>query len=174
MNDFQTLVSELRSATNASRVTLRQDVPGDYLYPVTHEALDEGVESLRDFRVLDQVSSPTFKRIGRERQMIVQEDCRAAAAGADPEYAVDYHRDLIELYGGLSAFIALPVFIGERLSAVISVHELRGPRRWSAEEIEVSRAAAEQVRRLVSGEPNGAANTTDGDGRSVTSKTARK
>ena len=36
---IETVLEGLLTATGASRVTLRQDVPGDYAFPVTHEAL---------------------------------------------------------------------------------------------------------------------------------------
>lgn len=142
---FQALVEELRAATNAHRVTLRQDVPGEYAFPVTHEALAAGVASLKDFTDLDQLDSPTFGRILRERSTVVQNDCRAAANGADAEFAGEYHRRLIDLYGGMAAFITAPVWIGDRLVGAISVHELDGPRNWTSDEVERTKAAAEQV-----------------------------
>src|SRR5262249_30820784 len=48
--EIDAILSDLLAATGASRVTLRQSVPGDYAFPVTHEALASGVGSLRDER----------------------------------------------------------------------------------------------------------------------------
>jgi hypothetical protein len=37
------VLEELRAARRADRVTLRRNVPGDYAFPVTDEALGPGV-----------------------------------------------------------------------------------------------------------------------------------
>jgi GAF domain-containing protein len=120
-------------------------VPGDYAFPVVSESCAAGVESLRDFRTLPQLDGPTFRRMQREQGMVVQNDCRAAAAGADEEFAEPYFRRLIELYGGMSAFIAVPVFVGGELEGVISVHALGAPRTWSPRDIEAAETAAAVV-----------------------------
>jgi GAF domain-containing protein len=138
-------ISDLRSSTSSERCTLRLNVAGDYAFPVICEALAPGVASLRDFRTLPQLDGPTFRRIRREKSVVVQNDCLAAAAGADEEFAEPYFRRLIELYGGMSAFIAAPVWIGEQLEGVISVHALGAPRTWSAADIEATEDAQAAV-----------------------------
>jgi len=43
--EIDDVLRALLEQTGASRVTLRQDMPGDYRFPVTHEALVPGVGS---------------------------------------------------------------------------------------------------------------------------------
>ena len=104
---LQALMDELLAALAVGRCTLRQDLPGDYAYPVTHEALAPGVHSLRDVRAVDHRTAPTVKKVLRERRIVVQNDCRAAA-DADPEFDNPGFRDMLGIYGGLAAFIAAP------------------------------------------------------------------
>jgi GAF domain-containing protein len=101
------------------------------------------------FRTLGQVEGPTFRRILREREMVVQNDCYAAANGADAEYSEDYFRDLIELYGGMAAFIATPVWLDGRLEGVISLHQLGHAREWSDADVAAAAAAGESVRAVL-------------------------
>lgn len=146
---LENVVRELRTKTSSERCTLRLNVAGDYAFPVICEALAPGVASLRNFRTLPQLDGPTFRRIRREKSMVVQNDCHAAAAGADKEFAEPYFRQLIELYGGMSAFIAAPVWIGEHLEGVISVHALGAPRTWSAADIQATANAQATVREAI-------------------------
>ena len=139
------IIAELRLRTASERCTLRLNVAGDYEFPVICEDRRADVHSLRDFRTLPQLAGPTFRRILRERETIVQNDCRLAAAGADPEFAEPYFRDLIELYGGMSAFIAAPVFIGGELEGVVSVHALGTPRAWTGTEVAAAEQAADSI-----------------------------
>jgi GAF domain-containing protein len=155
---LESAIGELRMETSSERCTLRLNVAGDYAFPVICEALAPGVASLRDFRTLPQLDGPTFRRIRREKSMVVQNDCRAAAAGADAEFAEPYFRRLIELYGGMSAFIAAPVWIGKHLEGVISVHALGAPRTWSAADIQATANAQAAVRDAITqSPPHGAA-----------------
>ena len=157
---LESAIGELRTETSSERCTLRLNVASDYAFPVICEALAPGVASLRDFRTLPQLDGPTFRRIRREKSMVVQNDCRAAAAGADAEFAEPYFRRLIELYGGMSAFIAAPVWIGKRLEGVISVHALGAPRTWSAADIQATANAQAAVRDAIAptqSPPHGAA-----------------
>jgi GAF domain-containing protein len=102
-----------------------------------------------EFRTLGQVEGPTFRRILREREMVVQNDCYAAANGADAEFSEDYFRDLIELYGGMAAFIATPIWLHDRLEGVISLHQLGHPREWSQADVAAATSAGESVRAVL-------------------------
>jgi GAF domain-containing protein len=135
------ILEGLLTQTNASRVTLRQDVPGDYAFPVTHEALAPGIASLRQERTVDLRDQPVAREVGSGRQ-VVQDDC--ASAYEDPAF----HR-MREAYGGLAAQIVTPVLVGDSVAGIVSVHELRGPREWGASEIEACSAAAEAVAELL-------------------------
>jgi GAF domain-containing protein len=131
----------LLEQTGASRVTLRQDLPGEYAFPVTHEALAAGVGSLREERTVDLRNQPVALEVGAGRQ-VVQDDC--AAAYDDPAF----HR-MRETYGGLAAQIVTPVTTDGRVRGIVSLHQLGSPRHWTEAEIDACRAAAARVGELV-------------------------
>jgi GAF domain-containing protein len=139
--EIEDVLQALLSSTSASRVTLREDVPGDYAFPVTHEALAPGVGSLRGERTVDLRNQPVALEVAAGRQ-VVQDDC--AQAFDDPAF----HR-MRETYGGLAAQIVTPVLSDGRVAGVVSLHQLGSPRRWTEEEIEACRAAATRVGELL-------------------------
>ena len=69
------VLADLLALTGASRVTLRQNVPGEYAFPVTHEALAPGVGSLREERSVDLRTQPVALEVAAGRQ-VVQERAR--------------------------------------------------------------------------------------------------
>jgi GAF domain-containing protein len=131
----------LLAGTGASRVTLRQDLPGDYAFPVTHEALAPGVGSLMRERTVDLRNQPVALEVSRGRQ-VVQDDC--AAAYEDPAF----HR-MRETYGGLAAQVVTPVMHDGAVTGIVSLHQLGSPRHWTELEIEACRAAAARVAELI-------------------------
>ncbi len=138
---FQEVVEELLAATGASRCTLRRDVPGDY-FPVTHEALAPGVASIRDEQTTDLRNAPVVKQLLETREQVVQDDC--ASAFDDPAF-----QRMLGVYGGLAAQIVTPVFLDERLAAIVSLHQLGAPRTWTEEERALAHDAADRVRALL-------------------------
>ena len=76
-------MNDLLARTAASRVTLREDLPGDYVFPVTHEALAPGVGSLKEERTVDLRNQPVAREVAAGRQ-VVQHDC--ATAYDDPAF----------------------------------------------------------------------------------------
>ena len=141
MDTIEAVLERLLTETDASRVTLRQDLPGNYAFPVTHEALADGVMSLRDERTVDLPTQPVVLELQKGRQ-VVQEDCRAAYD--DPAFQRCW-----TTYGGLAAQIVTPVFDGDRLRAVVSLHQLGQPRTWTTEEVAAASKAADQVAELL-------------------------
>jgi GAF domain-containing protein len=141
VTEIEPILEELLAGTGASRVTLRQDVPGDYAFPVTHEALAPGVPSLREERSVDLRTQPVVLELRQGRQ-VVQDDCRRAFD--DPAY-----QRMLETYGGLAAQIVTPVFRAGKLAAIVSLHQLGSPRRWTAEEIAAATRAAANVGSLL-------------------------
>jgi GAF domain-containing protein len=139
--EIDDVLKALLGSTGASRVTLREDVPGDYAFPVTHEALAPGVGSLREERTVDLRNQPVALEVAAGRQ-VVQDDC--ALAYDDPAF----HR-MRDTYGGLSAQIVTPVLAGGRVAGIVSLHQLRSPRRWTEEEIEACRDTASRVAGLL-------------------------
>jgi GAF domain-containing protein len=141
VTEIEPILEDLLARTGASRVTLRQDVPSDYAFPVTHEALAAGVPSLREERTVDLRTQPVVLELRQGRQ-VVQEDCRRAFD--DPAY-----QRMLETYGGLAAQIVTPVFRAGRLAAIVSLHQLGSPRRWTTEEVAAATRAAANVGRLL-------------------------
>ena len=135
---LEAVVERLLAKTGASRVTLRQDLPGNYVFPVTHEARAPGVGSLLEERTVDLRTQPVLGELERGRQ-VVQNDSRAAYD--DPVF-----QQMLHTYGGLSAQIVTPVLRDARLVAIVSVHELRGPRVWTPDEMTAAALAAEEVK----------------------------
>ena len=135
------VLEELRAARRADRVTLRRNVPGDYAFPVTDEALGPGVGSLRHERTVDLRTQPVVALLLRGEQ-VVQDDTRAAFD--DPAF----HR-MLDTYGGLAAQIVTPVFVEDRLEAIVSLHALGSPRAWSDDDAAACRRAADRVRALL-------------------------
>jgi len=135
------VLAELLAATGASRVTLRRNDPGAYPFPVVEEALAPGVGSLRDERTVDLRRQPVVQELAQGRQ-VVQDDCRSAYD--DPRF-----RAMLETYGGLAAQIVTPVFVGGRLGAIVSVHQLGAPRHWSPEDVEAATTTARRIGELL-------------------------
>jgi GAF domain-containing protein len=141
LTEIDSILADLLRVTGASRVTLRQDLPGDYAFPVTHEALAPGVPSLADERTVDLPNQPVVRELMQGRQ-VVQADCRAAFD--EPAFL-----RMLETYGGLAAQVVTPVLAGGRLAAIVSVHQLDAPRSWSHAEVAACTAAADSIGRLL-------------------------
>ena len=138
---MRAVLVELLLETGASRVTLRRDLPGPYAFPVVGEALADGVGSLRAERSVHLPGQPVVRELARGRQ-VVQDDCRTAYE--DPAF-----QSMLGAYGGLAAQIVTPIHSDGKLVAILSLHQLAEPRRWSEDEIEAATAAAERVRELL-------------------------
>jgi GAF domain-containing protein len=141
LTEIDAVLERLLRDTGASRVTLRQDIPGDYAFPVTHEALAPGVGSLREERTVDLRGQPVPRELAKGRQ-VVQPDCRAAFD--DPAFQA-----MLAIYGGLAAQIVTPIFSTGRLTAIVSLHQLGAPRAWNADEVSACTDAAARVTELL-------------------------
>jgi GAF domain-containing protein len=136
MAEIDAILGELLAATGASRVTLRQDVPGD-VFPVTNEALANGTPSIKGVATPDMARQPVVLEVQHGRQ-VVQDDCLAASD--EPHF-----RAMLELYGGLRAQIVTPVVRDGRVVAIVSLHQLGRTREWTAAEIESTSETARRV-----------------------------
>jgi GAF domain-containing protein len=135
------VIEELLAETRASRVTLRRARPDGPAFPVVEEALAPGVGSLRDERSVDLTGQPVVREVLEGRQ-VVQDD--AARAYDDPAF-----QRMLAVYGGLAAQIVTPVEVDGRLEAIVSVHQLGTPRRWTAAEVAAATRAAGRIRTLL-------------------------
>jgi GAF domain-containing protein len=140
MTEIDAILEELLSTTRASRVTLRQDVPGD-VFPVTHEVLARGAHPIKGVATPDMHRQPVVLEIQQGRQ-VVQDDCLAASS--EPHF-----REMLELYGSMRAQIVTPVVRDGRVAAIVSLHQLGRTRQWSEDEIEAARQTAERVGELL-------------------------
>src|ERR1700688_4969547 len=87
---FDTIVSDLLAATNASRVTLRLAVPGQG-FPVVAEDVSPGVSSIRLDVSPSLTNAPTVDYLAKRRENLIQNDCLLADVRPPAE--------LLELYG---------------------------------------------------------------------------
>ena len=138
---FQGIMEDLLGSADASRTTLRLDLPGEDtgLDAVVAEAHAPGVRSIRDdtsIRNLRDVSTVRF--LEEQRRPLVQNDCLADDLAPPSE--------LIELYSVKAQMLA-PIVRDDRLIGVISVHYVPGPRDWSSDDVATLRDAAERVQR---------------------------
>ena len=138
---FQGVVDELLAGTRASRCTLRLEVPDDF-FPVAYEALAPGAPSIREERTVDLRTAPVVRELLETGRQVVQDDC--ASASDDPAFV-----RMLGVYGGLAAQIVTPVFLDGRLAAIVSLHHLGAPRRWSEEERALAAGAGERVADLL-------------------------
>jgi GAF domain-containing protein len=140
MTEIDAILGELLGATGASRVTLRQDVPGD-VFPVTHEALADGTPSIRGVATPGMARQPVVLEVQKGCQ-VVQDDCLAASS--EPHF-----REMLLLYGGLRAQIVTPVVRDGRVAAILSLHQLGRTRQWREDEIAAASDAARRVGALL-------------------------
>jgi GAF domain-containing protein len=138
---LQDIVDTLLAETGASRVTLRQDVPGE-TFPVTHEAVAPGVASIMGVATPNMAGQPVVLEVTAGRQ-VVQDDC-------EPLYPADrpFH-EMRALYGGLRAQIVTPILADGRVAAIVSVHQLGRARAWSNDETAACRRAAGSIAGLL-------------------------
>ena len=105
MSPIDLALQELLTTTRASRVTLRQDLPGDYAFPGHPRGARAGRASLRDERTVDLRRQPVVRELSRTPGR----SGRLPAAFDDPAF-----QRMLETYGGLAAQIVTPVFVGGR------------------------------------------------------------
>ena len=114
------------SQLDAQRATVRTDVPGAY-FPVAYESLAPGTGSLRDDST-DLTKQPVPRILAESGGQVVQED----SAAAFPDDAA-FH-EMRERYGGMRAQIVTGCYRDGSLVALLSIHDLRSPRRFSEAE----------------------------------------
>jgi len=138
---IEELIGELREGLGAQRATVRVAVP-DAVFPVAYESLAPGAGSLRDDPT-DMTRQPVPRVLAANGGQVVQEDA-AAAFPDDPEFHAMRAR-----FGGMRAQIVTGCYRDGRLVALLSIHDLRAPRRFTVAERQRCRDAAEAVARMV-------------------------
>jgi GAF domain-containing protein len=135
---LQSIAERLREQTSVGRVTVR--LRGDGRYPLVAEALAPGVRSLVGFTVTPSQRT-TLEALETSRTILVQHDVTTAE--------ITPPRELLAHYG-VKAQLLVPVVVEGELMAIVSVHELDGPRCWSSSEIGAAESAAKSVQMLIS------------------------
>jgi GAF domain-containing protein len=123
----QAILDRVRTALDAQRCTFRQPVQDAFAFPVTFESRAEGMRSLLGDFTIVQTGQPVIVKLLAERKQVIQEDCNIAST--DPLF----HKMLVH-YGGMRAQMVTPFIVGDQLKGVLSVHELRDVRVWTAAE----------------------------------------
>lgn len=131
------ILDELRSELRVQRATVRVDVPGG-AFPVAYESLAPGTGSLRD-DTTDMTTQPVPRVLAEHGGQVVQEDA-AAAFPDDPGF-----HEMRARFGGMCAQIVTGCYRDGRLVALLSIHDLRGPRRFGEPERQRCRAAAATI-----------------------------
>lgn len=137
MKTIEQVLDELRVTMNAQRATVRIDVPEAY-FPVAYESLAAGAGSLRDDST-DLRTQPVPRILAESGGQVVQED----AVAAFPDDAA-FH-EMRKRYGGMRAQIVTGCYRDGNLVALLSIHDLRAPRRFSEAERGLCRAAAAAI-----------------------------
>lgn len=139
---FNAILDRLLIATEASRTTLRMDLPAlsFHVDDPAGEALLPGTRSLTGQTALDQRSLATVRWLAEHQSYLVQERCR----GADPAPP----QALMELYG-VQAQMLGPVIRSGDMVGWISVHENRTTRKWSEEDIRALEKAVAEVQAVI-------------------------
>jgi GAF domain-containing protein len=135
------IVVVLRETFDVQRCTLRLEVEGD-VFPVLHEACRPPAHSLIGDRSVALTGQPVVEALLGGADQVVQPDTRTASD--DPAFL-----RMLELYDGMGAQIVTAVRRDGRLLGMISLHQLGGPRSWTAEEAALAREAAELVAAVV-------------------------
>ena len=144
---LDSIVSGLRATLDVQRCTLRLDVPGD-VFPVVHESCVPPAHSLIGDRRVALPGQPVVEALLGGADQVVQDDARAASN--EPAFL-----RMLALYDGMGAQIVTALRRNGRLLGMVSLHQLGGPRRWSAQETELATEAAELIARMIDDPPGG-------------------
>jgi maleate isomerase len=138
LSDLQLILEELLKLTNASRTTLRIDIPeyNSSINAALVEALAPGILSIKSLTSLDQRKLPTVIFMEEKRCNLIQEDCS--------NHEVSPPKDLLKVYG-VKAQMLGPLIWDHNLVGFISVHYIPSTRHWSHSDI----AALDDVKERV-------------------------
>ena len=134
---MDSILEDLLLAVGACRVTLRQDMPGEYAFPVTHEALAPGVPSLVDERTVDLRTQPVVRELMRGHQvvqlLVVHHPLQTQPLGVQ-DFAT-------QRQDGLRGVVA--ALLGAAAGAVGT------PRSWTDDEVAACTSTADRVAQLL-------------------------
>ena len=142
VNGFQAILNTLLKQTNASRSTIRLDVPerGFNVNGVVAEALAQGINSIAAATSINQRASGTATWLENNRKILVQDDTANAVPSPPPQ--------LIQVYGTKAQMMA-PVVRGKNMTGWISVHYNPSTRQWSAADVAALEHALAETHKLM-------------------------
>jgi len=138
---LQAIISGLRESVDVQRCTLRLHA-GGAAFPVVHESCTPPARSLVADESVGLRGQPVVEALLAGAGQVVQPDTHAASS--DPAFL-----RMLDLYGGMGAQIVTAVRCDARLLGMISLHQLGGPRRWTAEETTLAQDVAALVARMM-------------------------
>lgn len=134
------ILKRLLERTNASRTTLRIDLPRFALSVDTPaaEALAPGVHSIKNKTSPDHRKAAAVKWLEKNRRVFVENDCLNTTPDVAPE---------IEVTGdfGIRSEMVAPIIRNDFLIGWVSAHNTRGPHKWTGDEIAAIRQACVSV-----------------------------
>jgi maleate isomerase len=138
------ILNTLLKKTNASRTTLRVDLPRLQLNvnAPAAEALAAGVHSIKDKTSLDQRNAVAVKWLEKNRRVFVENNCLNTTPDIAPE------KEVTGEYGIRSEMVA-PILYDDYLIGWVSVHNIRGPHQWTSAEIAAIESASVEVRKHI-------------------------
>jgi len=95
---------------------------------------------------IDMTRQPVPRVLAASGGQVVQDDAAAAFPGD-----AAFH-EMRERFGGMRAQIVTGCYRGESLVALLSVHDLRGPRAWSEAERALCRRTAARIAEAIDAE----------------------
>jgi maleate isomerase len=128
ISELHIILEDLLQITDASRTTLRIDIPeqnSNINAPII-EVLAPGILSIKSLAPLEQRKLPTVIFMEEKRCNLIQEDC----ANSD----VSVPKDLMQVYG-VKAQMLGPLEWDHNLIGFISVHYTPSTRHWSNKDI---------------------------------------
>ncbi len=140
LGKVKAILKTLLDETNASRTTLRIDLPafGLHVNAPAAEALAPGIHSIKDKTSLDQRNAVAVRWLEKNRRTFVENDCLHTTPDVAPE------KEVTDIYGIRSEMVAPIIWKGD-LIGWVSVHNTRGPYQWTKREIAAIEAACTKV-----------------------------
>jgi maleate isomerase len=132
------VAEELLHSCAASRVTVRLDSEAEF-FPVVAEARSSGVGSVSGVQRASLEKMATFRYVADQRQTLVQNDCLDSEIETPAEVVGTY---------GVRAQVLVPIVNDGTFKGAISIHETRGPRDWTEEEVASAETAAARLASL--------------------------
>jgi maleate isomerase len=142
--ELQKIMESLLKSTDASRTTIRLDIPELELAleTVVAEGIAPGVNSLKGDKIITDMRKTVapVMYLEEHRKILVQDDCMTAIP-APPQKLIEYY--------GVKAQMLAPIIEETLMIGVLSVHYNLGSRHWSEQDIAALQAAAERVEQVL-------------------------